>query len=69
MDRRVGGWVGAVRQAVFALVGGISETATYVRHRQVHDGDVIFEVVTGFAGEESHFVPHGHAVRLRVKTP
>lgn len=56
---------GAIRAAVFALVGSVAETASYVRQRP--DGHAfIFELVTGIVGDDAHFSPHGHAVRFRV---
>ena len=60
--------IGETRRAVFALVGSVAETATYVRQRR--DGDcVTFELVTGIIGEDARFEPHGHAVRFRVTLP
>ena len=56
---------GEVRRAVFALIGSVAETATYVRQRRV-GGAVLFEVVTGLIGDDTHFQPHGHAIRFRV---
>jgi hypothetical protein len=57
--------IGEIRRAVYALVGSVAETATYVRQRR--DGDsVTFELVTGIIGEDARFEPHGHAVRFRV---
>jgi hypothetical protein len=52
---------GAVRRVVFALMGSIAETATYVRQRRVEDA-MIFELVTGLIGEDTHFAPHGHTL-------
>ena len=60
--------IGEVRRAVYALVGSVSETATYVRQRR-DDGSATFELVTGIIGEDAHFEPHGHAVRFRVTLP
>jgi hypothetical protein len=56
---------GAVRRVVFELIGSIAETATYVRERRAEDA-VTFELVTGLIGEDTHFAPHGHTVRLKV---
>lgn len=59
------GGVGAVRAAVFALVGSVAESTTYVRQRR--DGDELsFEVVTGAVGTDSRFAPHGHALVFKV---
>jgi hypothetical protein len=60
-----GDGVGAIRAAVFALAGSVAEPASYVRQRR-DDGALLFELVTGMVGEDSHFSPHGHAVRFRV---
>jgi hypothetical protein len=60
--------VGEIRRAVYALVGSVAETATYVRQRR-DDGSATFELVTGIIGEDAHFEPHGHAVRFRVTLP
>jgi hypothetical protein len=57
--------VGAVRRAVYALVGSFAEPATYIRQRR-SDGLLVFEVVTGLIGSDAHFTPHGHSIRLRV---
>ena len=54
--------IGAIREAIFALVGSIAETATYVRQR-----GRTFEVVTGFVEGDSAFAPHGHTVRFEVE--
>jgi hypothetical protein len=43
----------------------VAETASYVRQRR-DDGVLVFEFVTGMGGDDSHFSPHGHAVRFRV---
>jgi hypothetical protein len=60
--------IAQIRRAVYALVGSVAETAAYVRQRR-HDGSATFEVVTGILGEDAHFEPHGHAVRLRIGLP
>ena len=58
--------VGAVRAAVFALLGGIAEPASYVRQRRSEDDATLtFEVVTGIV-DEGPFTPHGHTLRLSV---
>jgi hypothetical protein len=56
--------VGVIRAAIFSLLGGIAEMATYVRQRRT-DGTLTFEVVTGFV-DEAPFKPHGHTLRLVV---
>jgi hypothetical protein len=58
--------VGRRREAVFSLVGAISEGATYIR--QVAEGDSLrFDVVTGLLAPDTTFAPHGHALRLHVR--
>ena len=62
--------VGQIRAAVFALVGGFAEVATYVRQRRImatEDGDetLLFEIVTGIL-DDGTFAPHGHTVRITV---
>jgi hypothetical protein len=54
--------IGAIRAAIFTLVGSISEPATYVRQR-----GRTFEVVTGFVEGDSTFAPHGHTLRFEVE--
>jgi hypothetical protein len=54
---------GAVRAAIFSLLGGIAEPASYVRQR----GALAFEVATGIV-DETPFKPHGHTLRLSVVT-
>jgi hypothetical protein len=56
--------VGVIRAAIFSLLGGIAETATYVRQRRT-DEALSFEVVTGIV-DEAPFKPHGHTLRLIV---
>ena len=61
---------GAVKAAVFSLVGSFAEPSTHVRQlrsESEEDGDwLVFEIVTGFLEGQSSFTPHGHTVRLRV---
>jgi hypothetical protein len=58
--------VGEMRRAVYALLGSVAETVTYVRQRR-SDGALVFDFVTGMGGDDSPFAPHGHAVCLRVE--
>jgi hypothetical protein len=66
------GSVGAVRAAVFALVGCFAEAATYIRQRRVASGDapssinLQFEVGTGELAPDASFHPHGHVVLINV---
>jgi len=62
--------VGAVRAAVFGLIGSFAESATYVRQRRVpgdgSKGSLQFEVGTGELGPDAGFEPHGHVVVVSV---
>jgi hypothetical protein len=59
-------WSGAdgrgAQAAVFALLGEIAESATYVRKRR----DGVYEVATGVLEGDSEFAPHGHTLVLHV---
>ena len=67
-------WAGAPpdwltrRQAAFALVGTIAETATYVRQRKA-DGRLELEVATGQLEGDGPFASHGHTLLLRLSEP
>ncbi|MFL5967054.1 MAG: hypothetical protein ACJ747_10930 [Gaiellaceae bacterium] len=58
--------VGEIRRGIYALVGSIAESASYVRQRRDAEGELTFEVVTGEL--DGRFAPHGHTVRF-VITP
>jgi hypothetical protein len=68
--------VRAVRAAIYALIGEVAESATYIRQRrdepvgdvdQPVGGDSLFyEVATGMLGPDTRYVPHGHVLVLRV---
>jgi len=70
--RSTTGSVGAVRAAVFSLIGSFAESASYVRQRRAvsDDGGPVpelqFEVGTGELGSDARFVPHGHVVLINV---
>jgi hypothetical protein len=70
--RSTTGSVGAMRAAVFSLIGSFAESATYVRQRRAaSDGsgpasEFQFEVGTGELGPEARFLPHGHVVLINV---
>jgi hypothetical protein len=70
--RSTPGSVGAVRAAVFSLIGSFAESASYVRQRRVVSDDggpaleLQFEVGTGELGSDARFVPHGHVVVINV---
>ena len=60
--------VGPLRRAAVALVAAIAEESTHIRQRR--DGDVLeFDIATGTAPAEAHFAPHGHLIRLRIRSP
>jgi hypothetical protein len=56
--------VGAVRAAIFSLLGGIAEQASYIRQLRTQES-LTFEVVTGIV-DETPFKPHGHTLRVSV---
>jgi hypothetical protein len=69
--RSTTGGVGAVRAAVFSLIGSFAESATYVRQRRAANGGgpapaLQFEVGTGELGPHARFVSHGHVVLINV---
>lgn len=70
--REATGGVGAVRAAVFSLIGSFAESATYVRQRRVARGaagsatKLQFEVGTGELAPDARFEPHGHVVLINV---
>jgi hypothetical protein len=62
--------IGAIRAAIFALLGGIAEPASYIRQRRTDSSEgavdaLTFDVVTGIV-DEMPFTPHGHTLRLSV---
>jgi len=62
--------VGVIRAAIFGLLGGIAEPASYIRQRRPDSGAgsgelLTFDVVTGIV-DEKPFKPHGHTLRLSV---
>lgn len=62
--------VGVIPAAIFGLLGGIAEPASYVRQRRPDTSDgseemLIFDVVTGIV-DENPLKPHGHTLRLSV---
>ena len=69
------GWrVGEIRAAVFALVGGFAEIATYVRQRRVttenRDETLLFEIVTGILDDGDNVLParaHGPDACRRLR--
>ena len=63
-------WFGRLRQlrgAVFALVGSIAETATYIQQQVMTKGVVVYDVCTGMLDGYSPFRPNSHLMRLIVQ--
>ncbi len=58
--------VGAVRAAVYSLLGSFAEISSYVRQRRQPDGTLAFDFVTGFLDGETDCRPHGHTVCVTV---
>lgn len=54
-----------LRADVFALLGEVAESATYV-HQRAEGETVIYDVVTGMLPGDSSFAPHGHSVQFRI---
>lgn len=67
--------IGQIRAALFALVGQIAETATYVRQRPGRRGfpdpteEVVFEIATGTPAGDGPTATHGHLIRFRIQPP
>jgi hypothetical protein len=57
-----------LRQAVWALIGGVAELTTHVRERHT-EGFVGFDVVTGIPPGDGPFATHGHTLHLRISEP
>jgi hypothetical protein len=62
--------VGAIRAAIFTLLGAVAEVSSHVRQRRSQSSDgsgerLTFDVVTGIV-DETPFKPHGHTLRLHV---
>jgi hypothetical protein len=56
----------AIRAGIYALVGEVAESATYVRQRR--DGEALsFEVATGLLEPDTQFASHGHVLVLHVQ--
>ena len=59
--------IGELRRAAVALAASIAEESTHILQRR--DGDVLeFDIATGTAPSEARFAPHGHLVRLRIRS-
>jgi hypothetical protein len=55
-----------LRADVFALLGELAESATYV-HQRTEGETVIYDVATGMLPGDSPFAPHGHSVQFRFR--
>ena len=59
--------IGRLRRAAVALAAAIAEESTHIRQRR--DGDVLeFDIATGTAPSGARFAPHGHLIRLRIRS-
>lgn len=59
---------GRLRADVFALLGTIAESTTFIRQR-LTDETVEYDVTTGMLDGDSSFAGHGHLLRFRVGGP
>jgi hypothetical protein len=56
-------------EAAFALIGTLAEPSTHVvQTKPDHGRDVAVVITTGVLAGDSAFAPHGHVVRLHVRT-
>ena len=55
-----------LRQAIWTILGGSVELATYV-HESKSGEAATFDVVTGIPPQEGAFATHGHTIRIRVE--
>jgi hypothetical protein len=58
--------VGAMREAMFGVIGAFAESSTHVRQRTLADV-VEYDVVTGMLPDETPFRTHGHLIRFRIE--
>ena len=57
------------REAAFALLGSFAEASTHIVERSLDVGrDVELFVTTGMLEGDGQFAPHGHTVRIRVRS-
>ena len=63
-ERRPTEGVGALRAAVYRLLGLVAEISTYVRQRR---DPAEFEIITGLPPGDGPFATHGHSVILRIQ--
>ena len=55
--------LGGVRPEAFAIIGRLAEKTTCITERLVGD-TVEYEVATGILEGDTHWLPHGHLLRL-----
>jgi len=57
-----------LRADIFALIGEVAESVTYI-HQRVEADTVHYDVVTGMLATDTPFRPHGHLIEFRVSGP
>jgi hypothetical protein len=57
-----------LREDVFALIGMVAESVTYV-HQHITDSTVSYDLCTGMLDDDSPFAPHGRLMRLTITGP
>ena len=60
-----GGTQRELTEAVWALLGTLAETASYVRG-PADGAEPVWELATGMLAPDTTYAPHGHTVRLRI---
>ena len=62
------GRLDAHRRAIaYSLIGRFAESSTYIEELEL-DGGAEFVVATGMLADKTPFLPHGHTVRMRVRS-
>jgi hypothetical protein len=62
---RPDGSVGQLRADIFALLGQVAETMTFVE-QHVEGEQLVYDVVTGMRAQAGRFAGHGHLLQFRV---
>jgi hypothetical protein len=57
----------SLRADAVALIGAVAEAASLVRER-VEGAETVYDVATGMLEGDGAFAPHGHLLRLRIRT-
>lgn len=55
------------RGEIFALIGSVAESKTYIHQRLATEDMVVYDVVTGMLDCDSPFRPYGHLMRLTAQ--